>query len=187
MAVSTCGTWSFPMAGRSGCRPNSRRRRVGTVPFAIARLGKSLQENFEGPEPLGLLGCLLVRRRVVCPPAPQPLTHPANRPWPPPGVPGSSFLAEFSVDPIAHMGAGMEPNGFRAVRSQTQKFRLERRRRRVWRTRPLDDTRRLFLVQRDAAVPFSRSNAMRGHDPRIALKSSIQIKLRRSQTASTML
>src|SRR5262249_7307885 len=27
-------------------------------------------------------GRLIVRRRVVCPPAPQPLTHPANRPWP---------------------------------------------------------------------------------------------------------
>jgi hypothetical protein len=178
------------MGGRSGCRPSLCRRRADTVPFAIGRLRKRLQENFEGPEPLGLLGCFVVRRRVVCPPAPQPLTHPANRPWPPPGVPGSSFVGSVSVDPVANIGAYLEPNGFRAVRSQTQQFRLERASAPGLADPSLGRHPAPFFGSAGCcccAVFTKQCKAMRGRDPRIALKSSIQIKLSRLQTASTML
>src|SRR6058998_4239254 len=85
--ASICDISSFPTAGKSNSQPTSRIGHARSAAEAHGALGA--ENNFAHRKPGQDLGVEPTAPGGV-PPSPQPLTHPAIRPWP--FWPGSSFL-----------------------------------------------------------------------------------------------
>ena len=85
--ASICDISSFPTAGKSNSQPTSRIGHARSAAEAHGALGA--ENNFAHRKPGRDLGVEPTAPGGV-PPSPQPLTHPAIRPWP--FWPGSSFL-----------------------------------------------------------------------------------------------